>query len=141
MAQLTQFNKTVLKDSPTNNKLQSAVMPIFQSAETKIKALIVLYFWLNKSKSELRLKIIGIVRAIKTKLPPELPNHDAYLNGILRKSDILIRNYFDKPMANFKQATTMLNKVIDPTKIKKVPDIKSPKELVEFVSKTPASHF
>ena len=134
MEQHYQSNKKELKESATNNKLQSAFMPIFQSAENEIKRLIVLAFWLGLAKYSLRLKIIAVVKAVEKKLPKELLNKDAYINGMLRKSDLLIRDFYDKPQVNFRKTQEIVKKNIKPEEIKKELKIDNPKQLVDFIN-------
>lgn len=95
------YNPFPKNEIATNNLYQSTFLPKFQSAENQIKKLIVYYFLLGKSKSELRVRVLNIIEHLRQTIDAKLMNRDAYINGLSRKADLMISKYYDKAREQF----------------------------------------
>lgn len=96
-------NPLLLKEGATNNLYQSTFLPIFQKAETQIKGLIATALFLAWPLLDLRLKILGIIRAVSLKIPQNLKDRNAYINGLIKKSDSYIALYYLPMVSKFSQ--------------------------------------
>lgn len=96
-------NTLLLKEGATDNLYQSTFLPIFQKAETNIKTLIAEAIMLGWPLFDLRLKILAIIKAVNTKVPQNLRDRNAYLNGLVKKSDAYISRYYLPMVSKFTQ--------------------------------------
>ncbi len=115
----------------TNDLYQSTFMPVFQKAETKIKALILAAFLYSESSISLRLKISGIIAWAASQIPKELDDKNAYLRGLKKTSEDFIRLYYKNPTNTYKIARNDL--IHSVPKGKTPPKIENPKQLIEVV--------
>lgn len=116
----------------TNDAYQSTFMPKIQKAETKIKLLILVAFLYAKSLHTLRNEINGVIYWLDKQIPIDLKDRKAYLQGLKNTSERFILLYYKKPQITFKLAKQSLIEVTPQGK--KVPEIKTPKELLDFTS-------
>ena len=116
----------------TNDAYQSTFMPKIQKAETKIKLLILAAFLYAKSLHALRNEINGVIYWLDKQIPIDLKDRKAYLQGLKNTSERFILLYYKKPQITFKLAKQSLIEVTPQGK--KVPEIKTPKELLDFTS-------
>lgn len=106
-------------------------MPVFQKAETKIKELILVAFLLQSSIIHLRLQIDGVIEWVKTKIPTDLNDKNAYIRGLKAKSEQFILLYYKKPTQSFKVAK---NEVLhNIPKVKTAPNIPNPSSLNDLI--------
>ena len=119
----------------TNDLYQSTFLPIFQKAETQIKSLIATAIFNGWPLYDLRLRILGVIKLVNTKVPVNLRDRNAYLNGLVKKSDAYISRYYLPMVSKFAQAqkTVQIATQYAPQPIK----VTIPKELLQ-VSKTKA---
>ena len=117
-----------MKSVSTNNLYQSTFMPIFQEAEKKIKQVILLCFLLYLTMPVLMNKVSEIIRDTVKKIPEDLPDRESYINGLNRKTQILITIYYSKPKARYESLKTSIYNLIDER-----PDISSPSELASYI--------
>lgn len=77
----------------TNNQYQSTFMPIFSDAEARIKRLVVFAFWTRMPKIMLINQIMQVISQVKKDIPKELYNRESYINGLVKSSNDLVREY------------------------------------------------
>lgn len=94
-----QSNKKETKSASTNDKYQSTFMPIFSDAEARIKRLIVFAFFVGMSKRMLQYQIMQIVLSVKKKIPADLHDRQAYINGLIKSANKLVH---EREMATIK---------------------------------------
>ena len=94
-------NKEGKYEGVTDSLYQSTFLPIFSKAETDIKAMIVNSFWNFSNERILREKISRYIKELSKKIPKELKDRDAYIRGLINKSDKMIRIYRKKALAEF----------------------------------------
>ena len=137
---LNKKKKSLLKQVATDNLYQSTFLPIFNEAQKKIKALIINYFWLGLSIIGLRLKIKQVIADVKAKIPSDLHDRQAYINGLIKNTNELLNIYFVRAAAYFKKAKEIYENTLDPnivsTKLANM-KIKSPKDLAEAIKLAP----
>lgn len=140
MAQQTQFNnikgqiiKSTLKSATTNNAMQSAFLPLFQQAETEIKRIIVSGYWLGTSRTNIRKKITEVLIELNNNVPVSLQNKKEYINGIVRKSELMIRHFYDRALSEFTRVSAIITNNLTKENLMKLPPLKTPKDLYHFV--------
>ena len=116
-----------MKSVSTNNLYQSTFMPIFQEAETEIKAAIMLAFLLSTKIGVLLVIIGNIIKKTEKKIPKDLKDRESYINGMYRKSQILINKYYQKPRLQFEIVKNNLQELTDV-------EIKTPKDLISYIN-------
>lgn len=82
-----------LNSASTNNVYQSTFMPIFSNAEAMIKRLVIFAFFTGMSKTWLVFQIGLIIKKVKKDIPKDLFNRDAYINGLIASSNLLVYQY------------------------------------------------
>ena len=87
--------------SALNGTYQSQYLPIFSHAELKIKEIIMKYFWFLRPKSELLRVLNAYLKEIDNKIPKDLPNRDAYIDGLKKKTDKMVKQYYTKALVSF----------------------------------------
>jgi len=97
-----------LKTNLSNVPFQSQFLPLIQSAEVEIKKLVHHYALFLKSKTELRNKIHGIIKAVDKRLPISLIDRQEYLNALYRASEKMIREFYDVMVARYFFMLTVL---------------------------------
>lgn len=97
----------IVNSASTNNQYQSTFMPIFSNAEAKIKRLVVFAFWTKMPKTMLVFQIEEIIKQVKKDIPAKLYNREAYINGLVKSSNLLI-NQYDKQINRFDRIRTNL---------------------------------
>lgn len=117
--------------SAMDNEFQSTFLPIFQNAETQIKKIIIKYLWHLKNESVLREVIKKYILEIGKKIPENLPNRSAYLNGLRVKADKWISQ--EKKKRNEFAIVLGLLAFNMAKSGQKMPKINTPQELVEFI--------
>jgi len=123
-----------MKTVSTDSLYQSTFLPIFQNAETRIKKLITYYFYNNLSKTELRIRIAEIIKEVGKKIPTDLHDKKAYIDGLIKKSNLMIQKYYDKALKNFFVVSGILMSNAEKNNIRiNKPD--SPKQLIETINK------
>ena len=124
------INTIKLKEGVTDAKYQSTFLPIFQDAETRIKMLILLGFLNLKSPMIMRLGIATIINEVAAKIPETLHDKQAYIEGMKKRAEIYIRQFYNRPKALFERVQNRiytLNITSD-----KLPKIVTPKDLIDF---------
>lgn len=133
MANLTINKNPLLKQGATDSLYQSTFLPIFQKAETQIKTLIATALMEGWPLFDLRLKIAAVIKAVNNKVPTNLRDRNAYLNGLAKKSDAYIWRYYMPMLSKFSQAqqSVEIATQFSPQPIK----VNTPKQMLEL-SKT-----
>ena len=103
--------KPLLKQSSTDNFYQSTFLPIFQDAETRIKLLILGAFLTLSSKKTLILSIMGIIASVDKKVPQDLTDRQAYIEGLKKRSNYYIARYYNLPKVQFERVRNKVLKV------------------------------
>ena len=129
--ELFPLNDKGLRMANTNSAYQSTFLPLLEDAETRIKKMIILYFWLGRPKDILRLVLMKYIVDLKKKLP-SFHDQDAYINGLMRKTDKMISTYYEKASISFLGITQIIKNNV-PQGIK-LPKIDTPKELMEALT-------
>lgn len=129
--ELFPLNDKGLRVANTNSAYQSTFLPLLQDAETKIKKMIILYFWLGKPNHILRLVLLKYITEFRKKLP-KFQDQDAYINGLMMRTNKMIDTYYEKANVSFLGITQIIkNNVPDGLKL---PKMSTPKELVESLT-------
>lgn len=137
MDQQLQNNK---KTASTDTLYQSTFMPIFQKAETQIKKIIVYYFWTGKSKAQMRMLIAKIIEETDSKIPKDLPNKEAYINGLYRSSERMITTQYDSAMLSFLSIASLIRINVPQDaqrELRRPITIESPKQLFDILKNEP----
>lgn len=120
-----------MKDATTNSLYQSTILPTIQKAETRIKSLVLVAFLYSYNTASLRYMIAGIILSVSKQLPKDMPNREAYITGLYRKSEQLINRYYTKPRDAFFQARTSILQTA-PAGVK-LPKIDTPSDLNKVI--------
>ena len=104
-------------------------MPIFSDAEAKIKRLVVFAFWTKMPKTMLVFQISQIIAQVKKDIPKELYNRESYVNGLIKSSNALIKDY-DRAGLMFNKYK---NKLVDGNGV--VRFVNSPEDLKKLMEK------
>ena len=103
-SQTNNINKPLIKKSAsTDNLYQSTFMPIFQKAETKIKKLVLMAFFLSIARYILMNQIAGVIASVSAQIPKDLRDKEAYLRGLKRTSEYYIQTFYKPMKANFEE--------------------------------------
>lgn len=132
---LIQQNPLLLKQGATDNLYQSTFLPIFQKAETEIKSLIANAIYKNLSVFSLRSQIMVIIALTNKKVPQNIRDRKAYIDGLIDKSETYIARYYMPMMFKFSQASQMV-RIATETTMKPIL-VTTPEQLLE-ISKTSA---
>lgn len=92
--QIRSNRKPILKQATTDNFYQSTFMPIFQKAETKIKKLVLMAFFLMLAKQVLESQILGVIMSVDKQVPKSLKDREQYIKGLRRTADYYIRTFY-----------------------------------------------
>ena len=123
-------NNNYNKDqSALEHEYQSTFLPIFSHAEIQIKKMIAKYFWNLQSKSVLIMAINRYIAEVNRKIPKDLKDRDAYLNGLRKKSMQMVEVYYTKARITFASILAAFVANID-----KPVKITTPKELITYMS-------
>lgn len=118
--------------SALDGTYQSQYLPIFSHAELKIKEIITKYFWTLKPKGELIKVLDNYIKEIEKKIPKDLPNRDAYINGLKAKTDKYVKEYYTKALVSFSAILSIV--VSNQARIGvKMPKISTPQELTTYI--------
>ena len=104
-------------------------MPIFTDAEARIKRLVVFAFWVKMPKTMLLFQIGEIIKQVKKDIPANLYNRASYINGLVKSSNDLIKQY-NVALTNFERTKKQLI-----YGDKSLQSIKSPQNLAELMQK------
>lgn len=126
------INKKPLKEGATDAKYQSTFLPVFQDAETRIKVLILASFLELKSPLILRMAIAAIINDVAKKIPDTLYDKQAYIEGMRKRSEIYIRQFYQQPKLMFEKAQSRLYATL-PAGFE-IPKVNTPKDLMKFVT-------
>lgn len=129
--ELFPLNDKGLRMANTNSAYQSTFLPLLEDAETRIKKMIILYFWFGRPKDILRLVLMKYIVDLKKKLP-SFHDQDAYINGLMRKTDKMISTYYEKASVSFKGITQIIKNNVPQGA--KLPIIDTPKQLMEALT-------
>lgn len=123
--------KPILKQSSTDNFYQSTFLPIFQDAETRIKLMILAAFLAMTPKTKLILGIMAIIQSVDHKIPKDLRDRQAYMDGLKKRSNYYIARYYSVPKVEFARVK---NKLL---KIKPGVQVPNPRELLKMSKSKP----
>lgn len=123
--------KANLREGATDSKYQSTFLPIFQDAETRIKMLVLLGFLSLKNPLAMRLAIAAIINDVDAKIPQELHDRKAYIEGMRKRSEYYIRKYYNQPKAMFQKAKNRL--IATMPSDQSLPKMDTPKEMLDFI--------
>lgn len=123
-----------LRESNTNNKYQSSFLPKLQKAETMIKNLIVFYFFNNKPKRELQLRIDAIVEKVDKELPSSIIDKKSYIDGLKKSANKMIQKYYVKALSVFSVIVGIIAQNVAKNSIRNAPKIETPKQFFQVMS-------
>lgn len=123
--------KPLLKQSSTDNFYQSTFLPIFQDAETRIKLMILAAFLAMTPKTKLILGIMAVIQSVDHKIPKDLRDRQAYMDGLKKRSNYYIARYYSVPKVEFARVK---NKLL---KIKPGVQVPTPRELLKMSKNKP----
>lgn len=129
MALQTPLNKNKInkkKTSATDSRYQSTFLPIFQKAETKIKMLLLTALLLYTSKNELLIKLSAVIKWVDSKIPQDLPNRRAYIEGLKRTIQRYINNFYTPQKAVFERTKKKIEREVEISK-----PIEKPQQLLD----------
>jgi len=113
----------------------SSFLPIFSHAETQIKKIIAKFFWELKPKTILILTINKYITEIEKKIPQNIYNRQAYIDGLKFKSMQMVEIYYSKARNYFSGILAIL--IANQVRIgQKIPKINNPKELITYMNQT-----
>lgn len=121
-----------MKTNLSNPEYQNSFLALIQVATTEIKKLIVYYALHLKSKTELRDKINGIIKALDEKLPKNIFEREKYVEGLRQTSDRMIREFYEPVIERY-----LLLALIIATLTKKRPE--TPLELIKTIKAKPTT--
>lgn len=107
----TQRERQSLKDAAADTLYQSTFLPIFQDAETRIKKAIARAFLLALPKRPLLQRIEWIIAWADSKVPKDLKDREAYIQGLRRSAERWVRKGYDEPMEGFAAAVGALSTI------------------------------
>ena len=130
MKKLTE--KQIKYISALDGTYQSQYLPIFSHAELKIKEIITKYFWTLKPKGELLRTLSAYIKELEKRIPNDLPNRDAYINGLKAKTDKYVKKYYTKALITFGAILSIVltNQAKNGVKM---PKISNPQELSTYI--------
>lgn len=100
------------KSVSANTLYLSKVLPIFEEAETRIKTLILTAFLTMQPKYLLMYSIIAIIKGVANKIPPEIENKEAYINGLYKSSLKWVKMSYDKPRIKYLEVKQNVEELI-----------------------------
>ena len=121
-------------EGATDSLYQSTFLPIFAKAEVEIKKMIVDSFWLFSSERVLREKINKYIKEISKKIPKNLKDRDAYINGLRAKSDKMIREQYRRALTKFVAITALIATNTEKEGLRPV-KVSTPKQLMNAIQK------
>ena len=127
-------NKEGKYEGATDSLYQSTFLPIFARAEIEIKKMITDSFWLFTSERILREKVSRYIQEISKKIPKDLKDRDAYINGLKAKANKMIQVQYKKAKLNFVAISGLIASQLVKQGEKPV-KIANPKQLVEAIEK------
>lgn len=127
--------KPKILKSATATQLQALFLPMFQQAETRIKELIVASLWNGATKLELETRIQGIVDWLELNVPEKVMNRSAYMDGIIKKANFLVKTYYQREMFYFVETTKMFFQQLPKGYKLEFKNIETPKDLYEVAEK------
>lgn len=114
---------------------QSTFLPIFSHAEIQIKKLIAKAFWELKPKNILILAINKYIEEVDKRVPQNIINRSAYMEGLRRKSMLMVEQYYTRARNIFAGVLAIL--IANQVKIgQKPPKISTPKEMITYLNTT-----
>lgn len=123
------------EQSVKENLYQSTFLPIFSHAEIAIKKLIAKAFWELKPKNILIMAINKYIEEVDKRVPQNVINRSAYMEGLRRKANQMIDKYYTKARFVFAGVLSIL--IANQIKIgQKAPKISTPKEMVIYMKTT-----
>ena len=129
-------NNNYNKDqSALEHEYQSTFLPIFSHAEIQIKKMIAKSFWNLQSKRVLIMAINKYIAEVNAKIPKNLKDRDAYINGLRQKSMQMVEVYYTKARVIFAGVLAAL--VANTEKPVKVT---TPKELITYMQNNKISY-
>ena len=114
---------------------QSKFLPIFSHAEIQIKKMIAKFFWELKPKHILVLAISKYIDEVIKRVPQNVINRQAYIDGLRVKANRMIDKYYTQARIVFGSILGLL--IANQVKIgEKAPNINTPKELITYMKQT-----
>ena len=120
------------KSVSANSLYQSKVLPIFEEAETRIKLAILSAFLTMQPKYLLLYTIMSIIKGVSNKLPTEMTNKEAYINGLYKSSLRWIKLSYDRPKIKYLETKQRVEEII-PSNYK-APKLDTPVNLDRFIN-------
>ena len=120
------------KSVSANSLYQSKVLPIFEEAETRIKLAILSAFLTMQPKYLLLYTIMSIIKGVSNKLPTEMANKEAYINGLYKSSLKWIKLSYDRPKIKYLETKQRVEEII-PSNYK-APKLDTPVNLDRFIN-------
>ena len=121
------------KSVSANTLYLSKVLPIFEEAETRIKTLILTAFLTMQPKYLLMYSIIAIIKGVANKIPPEIENKEAYINGLYKSSLKWVKMSYDKPRIKYLEVKQNVEELIPGGT--RLPNLSTPAKLDEYINK------
>lgn len=121
-----------LKSVSANSLYQSKILPIFEEAETRIKLLVLTAFLTMQPKYLLIYSIMAIIKNVEKKLPDDMQNKQAFINGLYKSSQKWIKLQYDKPKIKFIETKQQVEAIL-PSDVK-MPKIDTPARLDEYIN-------
>lgn len=123
------------EQSVKENLYQSTFLPIFSHAEIQIKKVIAKFFWELKPKYILVLAISKYIDEVIKRVPQNVINRQAYIDGLRVKANRMIDKYYTQARIVFGGILGLL--IANQVKIgEKAPNINTPKELITYMKQT-----
>ena len=123
------------EQSVKENLYQSTLLPIFSHAEIQIKKMIAKSFWELKPKHILVLAINKYIDEVIKRVPQNVINRQAYIDGLRVKANRMIDKYYTQARVVFAGVLALL--IANQVKIgQKAPNIRTPKQLITYMKET-----
>lgn len=120
------------EQSAKEHLYQSTFLPIFSHAEIQIKKMIAKSFWELKPKTILVLAISKYIDEVVKKVPQNVMNRQAYIDGLRVKANRMIEKYYTQARVVFAGVLGLL--IANQVKIgQKAPNIHTPKEMITYM--------
>lgn len=106
-----------MRKASTDSLRQSEFLPIFQDAETRIKAIVVLAFLYLWGEFRLRVEIQKVLNSVAKKIKGQ-DDRQAYLNGLAASAEKMVLLHYKRPKSYFPEiaSETGMKKPIDAMK-------------------------
>ena len=131
MAQLNHYNN-IKKSIITLPERQQRFVPILLQAENTIKELIVEFWFFSRPRAELYNRILAIIYWTDKRLPLDITDRQAYIDGLMKSSQQMMRKVYVEAQKDFLIVSQYVKNIYLKYNVR-LPKIESPNQLQKLI--------